>query len=567
MCRNTCSKTERSNCMQLSKPLRKREYKYPTRLWLELKKKINLWPSHWVCTTDQRQGPFSLLCIWVVAWWWVKRLLVAVVPQETPRIGTFFTFLKNVLSDKAPSVPRVLKSRKKKAEAAEKGRGECYMPRVISQNSQLKKTWPRSKGMKGTTRCTSLSHGRTLKKDPLLWNISWHSSSRGVYMFCHKGSWKTSSSVRILAEFGTLQGPGLRDPLGLLEDPGILFVEATKSSLELDDLPFCSFLSVCESFLLHMSLKNDKESLLLVVPLLVFLSSASLIFPLTSLCSEFLLPRPSLSFTGNNLWGWESPATLRLKLSFSTLGLSPLPIVYLRMSRFSLSLVFCSMTWVSLLEESFNLLWWPCCCPARCIVETTRGPAWALSNLMGCIFELLVGDILLLLTAAPCAWLLVILELGSCSLALGNVSPVFFGLLSSLESFVDAVLLWNFVWSWERGESLSTFFSAHSSLSSNEPRPLLWRGSWTCWELVLQLRECFSLLEKVGERKTEALAGCGEGWGDVSEKNTSSDFLVGEMIFWGRWSATEAHMFSWVHRNTTQNSDLRMGRREIMRYF
>lgn len=120
-------------------------------------------------------------------------------------------------------------------------------------------------------------------------------------MFHHKGSRKISSSVRILAELGTLQGPGLRDPFGLWEDPGILFVEATKSSLELDDLLFCSFLSIGESFRLHMSLKNDRESLLFVVPLLVFLFSAGLIFPLTSLCSESLLPGPSLSLTGSNL--------------------------------------------------------------------------------------------------------------------------------------------------------------------------------------------------------------------------------------------------------------------------
>lgn len=51
-----------------------------------------------------------------------EALLAAVVPQETPRIGTFSHF-ESVLSDKAPSVPHVLKSCNKKAEAAEKAEG------------------------------------------------------------------------------------------------------------------------------------------------------------------------------------------------------------------------------------------------------------------------------------------------------------------------------------------------------------------------------------------------------------------------------------------------------------
>lgn len=68
-----------------------------------------------------------------------ESLFVAVVPQEAPRIGTYSHF-KNVLSDKATSMPHMLKSHVKDAEAADKAEGSCYMPRVMSQHSQKYKS-------------------------------------------------------------------------------------------------------------------------------------------------------------------------------------------------------------------------------------------------------------------------------------------------------------------------------------------------------------------------------------------------------------------------------------------
>lgn len=62
-----------------------------------------------------------------------------VVPQEAPRIGTFSHFKKNVLSDKAPSMPHMLESHIRDAEAADKAEGSCYMPHVMSRDSQRRR--------------------------------------------------------------------------------------------------------------------------------------------------------------------------------------------------------------------------------------------------------------------------------------------------------------------------------------------------------------------------------------------------------------------------------------------
>lgn len=111
----------------------------------------------------------------------------------------------------------------------------------------------------------------------------------------------TSALVRILAELGCFQGPGPTDPFWLWVVPGMLSVEATKSSLlrrslksdDLRSLPFASCDEASESFLVHKSLKNDNESLLLTVPIVLFLFSAGV--PLMSLSSGSLFLFVSLS--------------------------------------------------------------------------------------------------------------------------------------------------------------------------------------------------------------------------------------------------------------------------------
>lgn len=140
-------------------------------------------------------------------------------------------------------MPHMLKSHIKDAEAADKAEGSCYMPRDVT--GLPKKTLSKDESGRGpkvikvAPCCTSLFYGRTQKKNnPLrvLLNIPWHSSSLGDSIFYHKGSRRTSAWERILAELGTFQGPGLRGPFGLCGVPGILFIEATMSSLLLTSL-------------------------------------------------------------------------------------------------------------------------------------------------------------------------------------------------------------------------------------------------------------------------------------------------------------------------------------------
>lgn len=83
-----------------------------------------------------KAGPCSFLCIWVIALLCVG--MVVIIPQEFGRIGTFSHF-KLSFSDKAPSVPHVLKSHTKDAEAANKAEGSatCHMISNYSQNINL----------------------------------------------------------------------------------------------------------------------------------------------------------------------------------------------------------------------------------------------------------------------------------------------------------------------------------------------------------------------------------------------------------------------------------------------
>lgn len=48
-------------------------------------------------------------------------------------------------------MPHMLKSHIKDAEAADKTEGSCYMPHVISQDSQKRRIWTWSKGNKSGT--------------------------------------------------------------------------------------------------------------------------------------------------------------------------------------------------------------------------------------------------------------------------------------------------------------------------------------------------------------------------------------------------------------------------------
>lgn len=85
-------------------------------------------------TTDERLGPISFSlhmghCI-VMG----EALLVVMVPQEAPRIGTF-TF-QNVVSGEAPSMPHMLKSHIKDAEAADKAEGELLHANTLCHRVQ-----------------------------------------------------------------------------------------------------------------------------------------------------------------------------------------------------------------------------------------------------------------------------------------------------------------------------------------------------------------------------------------------------------------------------------------------
>lgn len=64
-----------------------------------------------------------------------EALLVVVVPQEAPRIGTYSHFRMSRLA-RPRGMPHMLESHIKDAKAADKAKGSCYMPHVMSQASQ-----------------------------------------------------------------------------------------------------------------------------------------------------------------------------------------------------------------------------------------------------------------------------------------------------------------------------------------------------------------------------------------------------------------------------------------------
>lgn len=90
--------------------------------------KLILLTAMWEVNYKSKAGPCSFVCIRVIALLWVE--IVVIFRQETPRIGTFSHF-KMSSSDKAPSVPHMLKFHTKDAEAANKAEGSatckmCY---------------------------------------------------------------------------------------------------------------------------------------------------------------------------------------------------------------------------------------------------------------------------------------------------------------------------------------------------------------------------------------------------------------------------------------------------------
>lgn len=64
-----------------------------------------------------------------------EALLVVVVPQEAPMIGTYSHLEMSCLT-RPLSMPHMLESHIEDAEAADKAEGRCYMPHVMSQDSQ-----------------------------------------------------------------------------------------------------------------------------------------------------------------------------------------------------------------------------------------------------------------------------------------------------------------------------------------------------------------------------------------------------------------------------------------------
>lgn len=127
--------------MQLSKPLRKRQVKISHN---ETESKIKPWMTVTLGVYYRREARAFLLslhmghCI-VMG----EALLVVVVPQEAPRIGTYSHFKMSCLT-RPPSMPHMLKSHIKDAEAAVKAEGSCYMPLVMSQDSQKKRPCQRT---------------------------------------------------------------------------------------------------------------------------------------------------------------------------------------------------------------------------------------------------------------------------------------------------------------------------------------------------------------------------------------------------------------------------------------
>lgn len=75
-----------------------------------------------------------------------EALLVADVPQEAPRIGTYSHFTMSRLA-KAPSKPHALKPQRHRCRSSRRGGGQLLhtVPSVMSEDSQKKKKKPRHK--------------------------------------------------------------------------------------------------------------------------------------------------------------------------------------------------------------------------------------------------------------------------------------------------------------------------------------------------------------------------------------------------------------------------------------
>lgn len=99
------------------------------------------------------------------------------------------------------------------------------MPHLISPIKKRNKTTYKSNQAPSVI---LLLHGRTENKHNLLPSaavITWHSLTVGDLIFYHKGSRRASASERILAELGTLQGPGPTGALMAARVSGMLFTE------------------------------------------------------------------------------------------------------------------------------------------------------------------------------------------------------------------------------------------------------------------------------------------------------------------------------------------------------
>lgn len=107
-----------------------------------------------------------------------EALLVVVVPQEASRVGTYSHFKKRLVWQGPDACRTCLMSHIGDAEAADKAEGSCYMPHMVSQDSQKQKT-------NLAPCCYSLFYGRTQENNPLrvLLNIQWRSSSLGDSIF------------------------------------------------------------------------------------------------------------------------------------------------------------------------------------------------------------------------------------------------------------------------------------------------------------------------------------------------------------------------------------------------
>lgn len=293
--------------------------------------------------------------------------------------------------------------------------------------------------------CFFFLNGSSQENNPLreLTNAPRRRSGQGDSMSDHKGSRRTSAWERILAELGVFQGPGLRVPFGLCMASGILFTEASRRislllpSLECERVPCLPCASLGETTALLCFCASLWESLLLLCSLLVLRTSVAFWF--ASLCLELLPAATSASWIarGGALWCRDPLSVRSLGVFLSLLGLVLSPAASGPRSRG------CRLTsrfpplpfllpWTSL-GTSFDLLrgsCWP-------RLEDDCFPAWVgLTELADCVVV-----VPFLPAVTFCAWIADCWGVWCCSLALGNVSSVFFGLLSSLGSFTDLVLL------------------------------------------------------------------------------------------------------------------------------